>query len=136
MSTLESKAVRIAPLMKFSYFALILALSLSTWVWVQEGRVPSITIWLIRIVPLLIFVKGVMAEDLRSLAWLCFVVLLYFVMAVTESMSPFALWINYFELALTVIFFCSATIFIRWRGRANTQRWEALAAADAEEKLR
>ncbi|GAB3370912.1 DUF2069 domain-containing protein [Spongiibacter taiwanensis] len=117
MTELNEKAKAISPLMKISYFALMVALSLSTWVWVQEGRQPSITIWVIRILPLLIFVRGVLREDLRTLAWLCFVVLLYFVMAVTESMSPFALWINYVELALTVVIFCSATLFIRWRGR-------------------
>lgn len=117
MNNLQRKAVAMAPLMKVSYFALMVALSLSTWVWIQEGRQPSITIWVIRVAPLLIFVRGVLREDLRTLAWLCFVVLLYFVMAVTESMSPFALWINYVELALTVIIFISATLFIRWRGR-------------------
>lgn len=117
MTELNEKAKAISPLMKISYFALMVALSLSTWVWVQEGRQPSITIWVIRTLPLLIFVRGVLREDLRTLAWLCFVVLLYFVMAVTESMSPFALWINYVELALTVVIFCSATLFIRWRGR-------------------
>ena len=119
MSSMHARARVAAFIMKFSYFGLLIALTLSTWVWVQEGRQPSVTIWLIRLIPLAIFVSGLWKENLRSIAWLCFVVLLYFVMAVTESMSPFALWINYVELAMTVLLFCSATIFIRWHARSR-----------------
>lgn len=121
MPTQTTLALWSGRLMKICYVSLILALSLSTWVWVQEGRQPSVTIWIIRILPLLIFAGGVFKEQLRTIAWLCFAVLLYFVMAVTESMSPFALWINHVELALTVLLFCSATFFIRWRGRSRRQ---------------
>lgn len=125
MSSMHARARVASLIMKSSYVGLLIALSLSTWVWVQEGRQPSIAIWLIRLVPLLIFVSGLWKENLRSIAWLCFVVLMYFVMAVTESMSPFVVWVNYVELALTVLLFCSATLFIRWHARSRIAALQA-----------
>lgn len=118
MTSLEKRAQFSGRLMKISYLALILALSLSTWVWVQEMRQPSISIWLIRILPLLVFIVPVFRHQLKGIAWLCFVSLLYFTLAVTDALSPYALWINYIELGLVVVLFCSATAFIRWHARA------------------
>ena len=118
MTSLEKRAAVTAALMKFSYVGLLISLSLSTWVWVQEGRQPSVTIWLIRVLPLLIFVLPVFRQQLKGIAWMCFVSLLYFASAVTEAMSPFVIWINYIELARVVILFCSATAFIRWHAQA------------------
>ncbi len=117
MSGFEKKAQISGAVMKISYVALIAALSLSTWVWVQEGRQPSIAIWVIRILPLAVFAYSVFKHQLKGLAWLCFVTLGYFVMAVTQSMSPRALMINHVELVLIVLLFCSATLFIRWHAR-------------------
>ncbi len=118
MTSLEKRAAVSGALMKFSYLALLVSLTLSTWVWVQEGRQPSITIWLIRELPVLMFIGAVFRQQLKGIAWLCFVSLLYFAMAVTEAMSPFAIWMNYVELALVVVLFCSATAFIRWHAQA------------------
>jgi uncharacterized membrane protein len=125
MSALEKRAGFAGSVMKASYLLCLLVLTLSTWVWVQEGRQPSLTIYLIRILPLAIFAGAVFKVSLRGLAWLCFVCLGYFISAVTESMSPLAIWINYLELALIVILFCSAMIYIRWQSQA----WKAKAAA-------
>ncbi len=118
MTSLEKRAAVSGALMKFSYLALLVSLTLSTWVWVQEGRQPSITIWLIRELPVLMFIGAVFRQQLKGIVWLCFVSLLYFAMAVTEAMSPFAIWMNYVELALVVVLFCSATAFIRWHAQA------------------
>ena len=98
---------------------LLISLTLSTWVWVQEGRQPSITIWVVRELPVLLFIGAVFREQLKGLAWLCFVSLLYFAMAVTEAMSPFVIWFNYIELALVVMLFCSTMAFIRWHAQAQ-----------------
>jgi len=117
MTAIEKRAALAAWVMKISYIAFLLSLSLGTWVWVQEGRQPSITIWLIRVVPILLFAYGVFKHQLRSIAWLCFAILLYFAMAVTEAMSPYVIWFNYVELAVVVVLFCSATVFIRWQAQ-------------------
>ena len=117
MKAIEKRALLAAWAMKISYIAFLLSLTLGTWVWVQEGRQPSISIWLIRTVPILFFAFGVFKHQLRSIAWLCFAILLYFAMAVTEAMSPYVIWFNYIELAVVVLLFCSATVFIRWQAQ-------------------
>ncbi len=101
-----------------AYLLELLVLTLGTWVWPQQGREPSLTIWLVRTVPMLIFLPGLRRRDLRSCVWLCFVILLYFMVAVTEAMSPFRFWLNYIELLLTVVIFTSGMLFVRWQARA------------------
>lgn len=130
MTSLEKKARVSGWIMKASYIGCLLALTLSTWVWVQEGRQPSITIWVLRELPLLIFATAVFKHQLRGIAWMCFVCLGYFLLAVVEAMSPLAIWFNHVELALIVLLFCSATIFIRWYARS--QKPPVAAAADPE----
>lgn len=93
-------------------------LTLGTWVWYQEGRQPSVTIWLIRTLPVLVFVPGVVRGRLNSCIWLCFVMLLYFAMAVTNTMSPHRTWLNGVELLMSVLIFTSGMFFVRWRARA------------------
>lgn len=110
-----------------SFWAQILVLTVTTWWMHQEGRQPSVTIWLIRVLPLLFFVPGLLRNNLRSLAWLCFVSLMYFMMAVTEAMSPHRLWINYVEVALSVTVFVSAMLTIRW-----CSQWQRAQAAANE----
>lgn len=97
-----------------SFWAEVVLLTITTWWLHQEGREPSLTIWVIRVLPLLVFVPGLLSNNLRSLAWLCFVCLMYFMISVTEAMSPFRLWVNYIEVALSVTLFVSAMLTIRW----------------------
>lgn len=47
-----------------------------------------LTLWLIRTVPLLIFLPGLKRKTPRAAAWLCFVILLYFTHAVTVAFVP------------------------------------------------
>lgn len=128
MTTLEKKAQISGWIMKASYIGCLLSLTLSTWVWAQEGRQPSITIWVLRELPLLIFAGAVFKHQLRGIAWMCFVCLGYFLLAVVEAMTPMAIWMNYVELALIVLLFCSATIFIRWYARSRLPAATATAA--------
>ncbi len=111
----------------------LIVLTLTTWWLHQEGREPSLTIWLVRIVPLLVFVPGMLKRNLRSLAWLCFVVLMYFMIAVTEAMSPLRLWINYVEVALSVAIFLTAMMTIRWQAQAKRQQLAEQVIGDIDE---
>lgn len=121
------KALWARRVLMFSFWAQLLVLTITTWWLHQEGRQPSLTIWIIRLLPLLFFIPGVMRNNLRSLQWLCFVCLLYFMMAVTEAMSPFRLWINYVEVALSVMVFISAMMTIRW-----CSQWQNAQSASAK----
>ena len=116
--TLQKKADTAWWVMVVSFWLQIVVLTLTTWWLHQEGRQPSVTIWLVRIVPLLCFAWGMHHRNLRQIAWLCFVCLLYFMVAVTEAMSPLRLWINPIEVALSVSVFVSAMLTIRWQAQA------------------
>ena len=74
-------------------------------------------LWLGKLVPLLIFLPGMLRDRLRSYIWLCFVCLLYFI-AMVERL--FALPGN--ALAVTgtvavVTLFVAAMMYVRWRAR-------------------
>ncbi|MGJ8687828.1 MAG: DUF2069 domain-containing protein [Spongiibacteraceae bacterium] len=105
--------------MKCSFFAVLLTLSASTWVWVQEGREPSVTIWILRLLPVAMFVHGVYREQRRPLAWMCFVLLMYFTSAVTQAMSSRGLWINYVEVGCISALFVTTVMFIHWAVKAE-----------------
>lgn len=115
---LQKKADTAWWVMVVSFWLQIIVLTLTTWWLHQEGRQPSVTIWLVRVVPLLCFAWGMHRRNLRQIAWLCFVCLLYFMVAVTEAMSPLRLWINDIEVALSVSVFVSAMLTIRWQAQA------------------
>ena len=117
--SVQQRAAISGAVMKVVYVGLLISLTLSTWVWVQEPRKPSLFIWLVRELPMLLFIVAVFREQLKGLAWLCFLSLLCFARSVTMAMSPFAVWINYVELALVVLLFCSTMAFIRWHAQAQ-----------------
>jgi uncharacterized membrane protein len=79
---------------------------------------PNWPLWIVQVVPLLIFAPGLKRGYHRTYSWLCFVVLLYFTWAVTNTLSPLAYWRDYLAVALTVILFSSAMMASRWR-----QQW-------------
>jgi uncharacterized membrane protein len=80
------------------------------------GNAPWI-IWLAVVLPLLIFLPGMLKDQLRSYIWLCFVLLLYFmrlVVALFESpASPTAIT----GMTAVVILFISAMMYVRWRAQ-------------------
>ena len=74
-------------------------------------------IWLGKLLPLLIFLPGMLRDNLRSYIWLCFVSLMYFV-ALVERL--FALPGNLPAVAgmvAVVTLFVSAMMYVRWRAR-------------------
>lgn len=78
--------------------------------------------WTLLIVPclsLLIFVPGMLKSHARSFDWLCFVILIHFVVGVTNSMSPAAAWNDYLQTVLTVALFISSMMASRWQKAAN-----------------
>ena len=70
--SVQQRAAISGAVMKVVYVGLLISLTLSTWVWVQEPRKPSLFIWLVRELPMLLFIVAVFREQLKGLAWLCF----------------------------------------------------------------
>lgn len=112
---------RVSIVFWLSYFGLILEITLNTFVWHQEGRVGGIVIWVIRAGPLLAFLPWLLARNHRTMIWLCFLLMIYFLVAVPNAMLPITVWINYVEVALVVSLFVSAMLYSRWLQRAARQ---------------
>lgn len=95
-----------------SFTVLILAQMLDSWV-----RQPPLTIWVVRVLPLLIFLPGLARDNLRTYIWLCFVILLYFITLVlrlfNDPRDPVA-WVG---MSCVVILFTAAMLYARWRSR-------------------
>lgn len=75
-------------------------------------------IWLVKLLPLLIFLPGMLKDRLRTLIWLCFVCLGYFLILVqrifAEPDSPVVIS----GLVSVVVLFIAAMMYVRWRARA------------------
>lgn len=80
--------------------------------------------------PLLILLPGMARDRLRSVAWLSFVSLLYFVWAIlrifAEPQSPRA----QLELAAVIALFLCSMLYLRSRGRELRSRREATENAE------
>lgn len=76
---------------------------------------PPWIVWLFKLLPLLMFLPGMLRDNLRSYIWVCFVALGYFVLLVerlfAQPGSPLAI----LGLAAVVILFVAAMLYVRWR---------------------
>ena len=85
-------------------------------------RGAPVIVFAVKLLPLLIFLPGMLRDRLRSYVWLCFVSLLYFVALVervfAEPAAP-AAWIG---LGGVVLLFSTAMLYVRWRGRELNPR--------------
>lgn len=78
---------------------------------------PPLIIWLGKTIPLLMFLPGMLKDNLRSYIWLCFVSLLYFLNAVERVFAQPDSVIAITGLTAVVILFIAAMLFVRWRAR-------------------
>ena len=97
-----------------SYIAFLALLTVVTMVLPPAGKEPNWAMWLVLVLPLSIFFNGVRRRDKRSMAYLCFAILLYFLIAVDNAFKPVARIFDYLEVALIVLMFTSATVAIRF----------------------
>jgi uncharacterized membrane protein len=96
-----------------SYIVLLGLYTMVTIWFPPEGKQPHVVVWLVHVLPLLLFVQGVFKIDKRSLAYLCFAILLYFLIAVDNAFSPVARIWEYAIVAAIVSMFTAATVAIR-----------------------
>ena len=102
---------------KISYFALLILLTLWYLVIAPAQTDHPWVIWLIHFLPLVAFIRIVIKGDARGHAWLCFVLLLYFIGAVFATMMPLTRWLGLTEAILICILFTSAMMFARWKSQ-------------------
>lgn len=92
--------------------ALTLLLTEAVDAWLRAA--PAV-VWLLKLGPLLVLLPWVWRDRLRSVIWVCFVCLLYFVPAVqrvfAEPQSPRAL----LELLAVTVLFIAGMLYVRRR---------------------
>ncbi len=88
-----------------SYTLLVLAILLNSL---------SSTIPVIAILPLLIFIPGLIKEYWRAHIWLCFMLLMYFLVTIDALASPLPSIFDYAELVFIVTLFTAAMMYCRW----------------------
>ena len=74
-------------------------------------------IWLGKILPLLIFLPGMLKDNLRSYIWLCFISLLYFIALVERLVAQPDNILAILGMLAVVTLFIAAMFFVRWRAR-------------------
>ena len=63
----------------------------------------------------MIFIPGILADRLRTLIWLGFVLLLYFYNGVQNMAVPEPQTMDIVELVLTIVLFCASMVYARIR---------------------
>ncbi len=74
-------------------------------------------LWLGKLLPLLLFLPGMLRDRLRSYIWLCFVSLLYFIALVERLFAQPGSGLAWCGLVAVVTLFCAAMLYVRWRAR-------------------
>jgi len=74
-------------------------------------------IWLGKLLPLLIFLPGMLRQHLRSYIWLCFVTLLYFIAQVERMFAQPGSPAVILGMVAVVGLFVTAMLYVRWRAR-------------------
>ena len=74
-------------------------------------------IWTLKLLPLLIFLPGMLKDNLRSYIWLCFVCLGYFMILVQRAFAQPDSLLVAMGLVAVVILFTAAMLYVRWRAR-------------------
>lgn len=105
-----------------SYALLFTVQALDAW----AHNAPWI-IWLAVLLPLLIFLPGMLRDNLRSFIWLCFVLLLYFMRLVVSLFEDPTAPLAVIGMVAVVVLFIAAMLYVRWRA----QELRAAAAASA-----
>lgn len=99
-----------------SYFGLIGLFTGNAIVNVVGGMPAGVAIflWLFAVLPLSIFLPGLRSnKSLRTYAWLCFLILMYFLHAVTLAFTTGTLFYGVLYSLLCISVFCSVVIYIR-----------------------
>lgn len=126
MSQFQAKATLSYRLLLASYFSLLLLLLLTTAVnppdTLENGLMLWLSgagIWLFKSVPLLILAPALLKKSHKAASWLCYVVQLYFVIAVVLAFTPAsALW-GWLMVVASLSIFISGMMFTRWQRRVE-----------------
>jgi uncharacterized membrane protein len=96
------------PLALLSYLSLIAILIYTEWKTPVDWPVVSL-----KLIPLLVFIPGLIKQTFRTYSWICFVCLIYFV-AIFPVAYTRNLWSDWLITALVITLFISSMMTSRW----------------------
>ena len=76
-------------------------------------------IWVLKLLPLLIFIPGMVKDSPRTYIWVCFVSLGYFIILVQRLFADPADVVAIIGMVAVVLLFVFAMLYARWRSQAN-----------------
>ncbi len=102
---------------KCCLLSLVLLLVLFLWqtviVWPVELQV-RLAVFTVQLLPFLLVLKGLLQQRWRSYIWMIFFLQLYFISAVLKLFADPGLASAWIFMALLVMIFTSALLFVRW----------------------
>ncbi len=102
-----------------SYISLFILMIASVIYSDVPAEASRLLMYSVKLIPLIIFIPGLLKMSPRTHIWICFVVLLYFIQSVVNA------WLsqgNLFDLvtcATTVSLFISSMMFVRWKSEGT-----------------
>lgn len=110
------------------YIALLLVTTFTTLITPTCERETNVVIWLLHWVPLLAFLPALIRERVRACAWLCFVLIIYFLTAVPVAFACTSV-VSVAEVVVVTLLFVSTMMYIRWQSRWKKQQAPAQGEA-------
>lgn len=98
-----------------SFGALIVLLALWNLVYAPLPEKLFWPVMIVQLAPLLLLAPGIFLGHARGHAWACFVINLYFMQGVLAAFDPSRHVFGWLESIITLVFFCAALLYIRWR---------------------
>jgi uncharacterized membrane protein len=80
-------------------------------------------LWLVKVLPLLIFIPGFIKKKYRTYSWLCFAILPYFIWIIPLVMGRGS-WGDWLLTILIVILFISSMMTSRWMQQQSYLGWQ------------
>jgi uncharacterized membrane protein len=99
----------------WSLAAMILLLSVNIFGITRLELQSRAVLWAISTLPLLLFLPGLLRGAWKSYAWMCFALMVYFQVFVTEIFRKPNDLITIGLLASLLLLFCTAMVFVRLR---------------------
>ena len=113
MTSSKATTARLACLVSGTLLVLLYAIkTLVLWPTAIDTRV---IIFVIQVLPFVALLPGIIKSHWRSYAWLCFILLLYFMNATLALFSPGRLIVDWFIMAAVISVFMAAMLYVRWR---------------------
>ena len=119
------KLTRAYQLMLMSYFGTLLVLLAYTFRSPPQTFDSNVVLyatgtlyWALRALPLLLFIPGLLKKSHKAASWLAYVIMLYFVFAITVLFTQGSEIWGWLLIAMTLTVFITTMLFTRWQKAA------------------